>query len=312
MYKRRYGGRKRSKIPSVRRAGAQAARAAASNQTSVRMCKDIGALWPGCSIVKLKLHFVSFVGGVTAGVGVINNAVQGSIVAHPYRPLAALSVNTGWAPTCNDSGNPSGGTNTLITRSAVGFTKLVGTADPSIYLRVATLRMQYRLKLRFFNNNSAVGAPCHMVNALRGYTRPFDNTEALLGNPTSENQMDLNLSQPHVRQRYARKLGASVNMNAFTAGPSYQPMPEMVMTGSVWPHRTMEIPWATYLGNDTSFGTSSANPTDLASLEWCVRAHQPSTTVASDATPRYPQYFVYMEGSLVFTCLFKDPIGGLT
>lgn len=312
MYRRSRYGRKRHRVPSVRRAPRQAAKAASDPRTSVRMCKDLGALWPGCAIVKLKMFFVTFVGGVSAGLSSSNNVVQGTIVAHPYRPLATLSANTGWAPTTNDSGNPAGGTNTLITRSAVGFTKLVGTADPSIYLRVATLRMQYKLKLKFMDSRASGNQPAHSVTSIRGYTRPFDNTEALLANPATENQMDLNLAQPHVRQRYATKTGRISNVSGFTTAPADLPMPEMSMSGSVWPHRTMEIPWSTYVGNDSSFADSTHNPADLANLEWCARVHQPSTKTADDTGAVYPTYYVYMEGSLVFTCIFKDPIGGLT
>lgn len=315
--RRRYGfprhrsyRRRAGRIPNMRRPLRAAATAAASTNTSVRMCKDLGALWPGCAIVKLKLNFVSFVGGVAANATQSNNVVQGRIIAYPWRPLSLLSANGGWTPSFNDSGDAAAGVS-LITRPAVGFQKLVGTADPSIYLRCATLRMTYRLKLKFMDSNAASNQPGHAVTCIRGYTRPFDNTEALLANPNSETQMDLNLAQPHVRQRYATKTGRITNVNAFTAAPADLPMPEMKMSGSVWPHRTMEIPWGTYVGNDSSFGNSTTNPSDLASLEWAARVHQPSSTTNADTT-RAAQYFVWMEGALVFTCLFKDPIGGLT
>lgn len=275
------------------------------------MCKDLGALWPGCTIVKLKLHFMQFVGGIGAGAPHASTVVssgQYRIDCHPFRPCALLSNSTGWSANTGQFNDSSG----ITTRSAVGFAKLIGTANPSIYRRVCTLRMQYNLKISLIDANGASGQPAHAMTQVTGYTRPFDNTESLLAAPATQDQLDLNVSQPNVRRRFFKGTPRMTNVNAYTSAPADLPMPECRLRGSVWPHRTIEIPWGTYVGNDSSFADSTHNPQDLASLEIGWYSSQPTLNHDDDTQPRYAQFWPYLHGDLIFTCLFKDPLEGLT
>lgn len=299
----------------MRRPLRAAATAAASSSTSVRMCKDLGALWPGCAIVKLKLHFVAYVGGTSTSSPATATAVaanwgQGRIVCNPWTPLRILAVPN-WVPTGGDSGNNAGNTNTLISRNAVGYSKLIGTADPSIYKRVCTLRMQYDLKLVLVTSQAGASQPSAVLDHITAYTRPFDNTESLLAAPSSQDGVDLNITQPHVRRRHVANLARICNMNGYTAASADLPQPVIRMRGSVWPHRTCEIPWASYIGNDTSFAIAGADPSDLASLEWGFYSHSPGLNAVDQGATRGAVYLPYMQGTLVFTCLFKDPNAGL-
>lgn len=313
--RRRFVRRGRARIPNMRRPLRAAATAAASNTTAVRMCKDLGVLWPSCTLVKLKQHFVSYVGSANGTNALPLAYGQGSIVCYPFAPLAALSSVAGWSSLFNDSGD-SAGTVTTSALQPVGWGKLIGSADPTIYGRACCLRMQYDLRLVVAPNQPANtgGLPAQLTAAITAYTRPFDATEGILTAPTTQDQADLNVSQPHVRRRYARHGCRITSIPAATAGgvPTELIPPEIRMRGSVWPHHVLEIPWSTYIGNDASFGTSGANPSDLAKLEWAYHKHRPSFNIANDGTKMYGNDLQYMEGFLVFTMLFKDPHGGLT
>lgn len=313
--RRRFVRRGRARIPNMRRPLRAAATAAASNTTAVRMCKDLGVLWPSCTLVKLKQHFVCYVGSANGTNALPLQHAQGTIRCFPTAPLGALSSLAGWSSLFNDSGD-SAGTVTTAALQPVGWLKLIGAADPAIYQRACCLRMQYDLRLVIAPNQPANfgGLPAQLTAAITAYTRPYDASEGLLVAPSTQDQADLNISQPHVRRRYARNISKMISIPAATAGgvPAHIPAPEIRMRGSVWPHHVLEIPWSTYIGSDSSFAAYNAQPSDLANLEWGYHKHRPSFNIANDGTKMYGNDLPYMEGFLVFTMLFKDPHGGLT
>lgn len=284
-----------------------AASSAAKSSSAVRMCKDLGALWPGCVVTKMKIACMQNMNTNAAGTITYANNDQYTLMGSIFQPFTKFGHNN-VAQLGADFDSGSGGTS-IAANLPVGFAKMA-----ALYLRYCVLRLQYRVKLHFIPAPQTPQA-YNTTTCIRAYTRPFDSTESQLQAPATEANMDQNLCQPNVKQRFPRntgKIGSAVSLGTYpTPADAY---PTCMIKGSLWPHRTLDEAWSTYISSDLNFGTTAAGgalPSDYSMLEIAWRNHLPELhTAANDGMQNI--FIVWAETQLVFTVLFKDPIANQT
>jgi hypothetical protein len=280
------------------------------------MCKDLGALWPGCVVVKLKSSSMincDTQGGAAAYAPTASNVYQGAIRCYPYGALA--QIGNGFLDVvgmANDSPANLLGDTVL----PVGWAKMISSAGGSgLYLRCCVLRMQYRVKLHHVVvlTGQAVAAGPSPCTGVFAYTRPYDNTETYLTPPSTLSIMTSNLCQPNVRRRYASGTQTQMAGNSAGTAPTWGAgaiarYPVVKFSGSVWPHRTLDMSWATYVSSDSSFSTSANVPTDVTYLEIASHIHKASQAANASTAGMGLVAYHWMEVDLVWTLLFKDPV----
>lgn len=323
--RRRMYGRRRSRVPSrVPKASAlRAAHAiAASNRTSVRMCKDLGVLWPNCVVVKLKDHFFAYCGtngAATAYAPVPTSKYQGCITGYPYAPYVNFGDTFGNPRTMNTDSQGS----LLGNRQPLGWGRLIGDASSAagatgaLYGKCCCLRVDYNLKYYLMSNiETAKGTtPWNARTGIAAYTRDYDFTETNMGDISSMVTFSQNIIQPNVRvhRKITHGHAKQANFNATAAAASLSDLDctTVHIKGTLWPHRALEQSWATYVSSDTSFGLYNANPTDYARVEIGIKAHQLSLAQDSDTLNGH-LFKPYVQAFVTYTCLFKDPRPGIT
>lgn len=290
-------GRKRAKLNVVRRKLiGGAVRAATQQTTSTPMCRDLGNLWPGCVTVKLKMHFAS---PLTSSAGAIAAGYnyQHQIVCYPYRPLSAgFGAITGYTDGSN--------------KGAGGWARLISAASGvGPYSECCVLKMQYNLRYDTqvsMANQGTTNAAVHVSLPWTHYVRVYDSTSSMLTAPTTQAQLDDNISS--AGKVYYKEAGKpqTVEQSTITAGNNAIVQEGSVtrFKGTVWPHKALDYPFDQYVSQANSFGTNNSNPAEYALLELGGFANRTATTATA------PTDIVVIRGMLVFTCLFKEPCYG--
>lgn len=244
------------------------------------LCRDLGTLYPDCLTVKMFYRgaFVMSAPGTD---------YTRSIPMYPLLP-------------CTSFGAVSGYTNGSAT-SALGFTRLVGTASPAFYKEALTVCVAYKINIMNVPHiSTATGATTYNWNPWRHYLHFYDNDGAAQTAATTQALSDQFAMQPDVRTKVQSVQATMTNITA--AGSNFLTGSRVVWKGVVWPHKVQEIPFSTYLGDKPNWGSSSAAPTQFAAIQIAGAAYNPDTA-STQLT------LTYFDVDLCYTMMLKTPIG---
>lgn len=305
--RRRFSSRRRFGSVKKRIVGT-AARAAKRTFKGTPMCKDLGTLVPKCCVVKLRYHFSGY--PKTDDSATLTNGTSNSyekyyaapgIFLYPYRPHAAY-----------DAGSDAKGL-TVAATAAVGWTKMIGsTGAASMFGRCCVLSVDYVVTLRFSSNiqvsdgKETTYTTQSKSTAGYHYLRLRDQSESVSASPTTVTLNDSMFCQPEMRKQVKGGLYSQLvfyngdEAAGGTHGHETWPGSTVIWRGKAWPHKIMDVPFSQYVGDDSSFGTSAAYPTNYGILDLAGWFPSPGGANIAPTIGKLEAYYVY-------TCLFKEP-----
>lgn len=308
-YGRRFGRRKSSNVK--KRVVGMAGRAAARRFRGTPMCKDLGALTPKCLATKVRQHATLPAGGTLGSAlamavgGITTDRYYNNILwCYPYQPFVNYSTVAGYS---------------ACSGSAIGWAKLIGTTGATaLFKRCCVLNVNMVLTLSFSTEiaeNDGKSSPQSITNQPTTlgyhYFHPRSNDESALPNPTSTALNDQTFCQPDVLKKVAGRDMSQVLVYqgdaaaTTTSRCNIYPGSRVVWRKTVWPHKVLDIPFSQYVGDENSFGTSSALPTNYACVD--VAGFFSSLNGAMS-----PPENARIECYLTWTLLLKEPWSNVT
>lgn len=300
IYRKPYK-KKFAKKPNVRsKVVGTAARGAATNYLGTAICKDLGSVTPNCMVAKVRLHFLT---GATGGaVTSLNGTITGD-----KRTLLSINFVPFHGDCLNQTTPDTGYTANNV--DAVGMSRLLGSAGgTAFYSRCAVLRVQGSLVVSgWADSSSAAVAP---TPGIAGHIlwRMHDNTEGGLTSTVTQAAADVQFAQPNTRRRMFQIGYSSVYDVSGTPAFQHVPLPSPVrcrIRVDSWIHQILDMNFASYVSDASSFGSSSASPANYAMMDI-------STFFNSLNGGNVVPNRMHVQGDLTFTCLFKDPLATIT
>lgn len=294
MFKRRRFSRRRRDPTSAAKGLVRTARnAAATRKIKNSMCRSLGTAYPGCLVTKFRLHGLWPLG--TAGVSLSNGTTAtdkyyGTITV----PLTPHKFSSAFANVAGLTAN---------TATPPGMSRLFGASGTGLYesgccIRVSLIMKYYLWKVDGTSYVLPVGTPWNHFHHLR------DNSQDALPDCKTQALCDTAYCQPDV----ARKVKGRISSMWASTGASGAGA-DMGQQAFVWkrvisPNVVLDQPFSTFLGQDASFSSSSADPANFAILDLAGF----STSLAGALLPEAAGM---IEIDAVFTMVLKDPYSNI-
>lgn len=258
-----------------------------------QLCKPLGAFFPNCVAVSFR-HVLT-----DRAYDTKLDYYEVGLRSYPLLPGTASAVIAGALSFGNNGGS-------AVNTSALGFTRLCGTASPQLYKSCLCYRTKYRVYIEpvFALSTSAQGATTYSVP---GYTHalfPVNLSDPYLVSPTTAQIVDQNSVQPEVRTQ--RKSGMSIfNVNTLSNTGDSHLWPRRIQSVkwnfNMWNHKERDVSFQNYLADQNNWGTSSAEPAYACGLSLWGRIDAPSSVSVLPTAYR-------LRAECTFYCLLKDTI----
>jgi hypothetical protein len=255
-------------------------------------------------VAKTKLHFMT---GLNAGAAALTN---GTIATDKRSYLTLLLLP--WGGNFLTSTTPDAGM-TANNVNAIGIGRLLGTVGTaSLYTNACCLRVQGWLSLTISeagatdsDYKAAGGKP--RANLGQVVYRVRDNSEGGLTAPLTQATADIQYVQPNCRKKRWMDVSSNTVYNQAVATALVRPaFPSVRTTFTVdhFIHTVVDESFAAYVSNSSSFAGSAAAPQNYALIDIATFWNSANGTYTCPNAG-------YIQGELVFTCIFKDPIASI-
>lgn len=266
------------------------------------IARDLGHLYPDVLAVKLYQ---------SASVSLPNiNHYTGILLVGGYRPMQDMTF-----------GSPDSGYSVYDQTNPVGFDRLCGSdSTNSIYRLYCAISVAYDIRVALYPDISKVPA----ASTDTGFERQFPpwlhhlqhmNWQSVSGIGPSSTQplIDVRRAQPQTRKQWTNGWSNGVHLgDPASSVAAYVPIePRSVRwRGVAWAHRCLDVPFSSYLGDQSHWHVYNAGPSDsfLPVVKYDGAALGFNADGADlDNTAAATKHHVFITIDACYTYLFKQP-----